>query len=437
MTSDLLQSIGTGAGSATIARHVEAEIAGGAFERGAKLPPVRELAATLEVSPATVAAAYRTLRQRGLVTAQGRRGTVVAGAPPLRLRGARALPSHARDLASGNPDPALLPPLVPFEPSHKLYGGPAKLDKLVELAEADFAADEIRGDLAVVGGALDGIERVLQAELRPGDRVVLEDPTWPRIADLVRALGLQAEPARVDERGLVPGELERALARGARVAIVTPRGQNPTGAAVDEERAQELRNVLAHHPEALVVEDDYVAAVAGAPYVSLHDASPRWAVIRSLSKVLGPDLRIALVAGDERTIGRVEGRQLLGPGWISHLLQQAAAELWSAASTKKLLVRATRLYGERRRALVDALAERGIEAHGQSGLGVWLPVDEEAATVQQLLDRGWAVSPGERFRFRTPPGIRVTTAALEPAEARELAAAIDEVVNGATATYAG
>jgi DNA-binding transcriptional MocR family regulator len=160
-------------------------------------------------------------------------------------------------------------------------------------------------------------------------------------------------------------------------------------------------------------------------------------VIRSLSKVLGPDLRVALVAGDSRTIGRVEGRQLLGPGWVSHLLQQAAAELWSSASTKKLLVRATRLYAERRQALVDALAERGILARGDSGLGVWIPVDEESATVQQLLDRGWAVSPGERYRFRTSPGIRVTTAALEPAEARALAAAIDEAVNGATATYAG
>jgi DNA-binding transcriptional MocR family regulator len=398
---------------------------------------VRELAATLEVSPATVAAAYRTLRQRGLVTTQGRRGTVVAGAPPLRVRGARPLPPHARDLASGNPDPAFLPPLQPFTPSHKLYGGPAKLDALVELAEVDFTADGVHGQLAVVGGALDGIERVLQAELLPGDRVVLEDPSWPRIADLVHALGLQAEPARVDERGLVPAELERALGRGARAVIATPRGQNPTGAAVDEERARELREVLAPHPEVLVVEDDYVAAVAGAPYASLHDASPRWVVIRSLSKVIGPDLRIALVAGDERTIGRVEGRQLLGPGWVSHLLQQAAAELWSAASTKKLLARATRVYAERRQALLDALAEREIEAQGDTGLGVWIPVDEEAATVQQLLDRGWAISPGERFRFRTPPGIRVTTAALDPAEARELAAAIDEVVNGATATYAG
>jgi DNA-binding transcriptional MocR family regulator len=398
---------------------------------------VRELAAALEVSPATVAAAYRTLKHRGLVTAQGRRGTVVAGAPPLRVRGARPLPAHARDLASGNPDPALLPALQPFEPTHKLYGGPAKLDALVEPAEADFAGDGVHGDLAVVGGALDGIERVLQAELRPGDRVVLEDPTWPRIADLVHALGFQIEPARVDGRGLVPRDLERALSRGARAVIATPRGQNPTGAAVDEERGLELREVLARHPEALVVEDDYVAAVAGAPYVSLHDASPRWVVIRSLSKVLGPDLRIALVAGDERTVARVEGRQLLGPGWVSHLLQRAAAELWSPASTTKLLARATRLYAERRQALVDALAERGIEGHGDSGLGVWIPLDEEAATVQQLLDRGWAVSPGERFRFRTPPGIRVTTAALEPADARELAAAIDEVVHGATATYAG
>jgi len=187
----------------------------------------------------------------------------------------------------------------------------------------------------------------------------------------------------------------------------------------------------------LVVEDDYVAAVAGAPYVSLHDASSRWVVIRSLSKVIGPDLRIALVAGDQRTIGRVEGRQLLGPGWVSHLLQREAAELWSSSATRKLLARARRVYAERRQALVDALAERGIEAQGDSGLGVWVPVDEEAATVQQLLDRGWAVSPGERFRFRTPPGIRVTTSDLEPAEARELAAAIDEVLHGATATYAG
>jgi len=399
------------------------------------------LAGVLEVSPATVAAAYRTLKQRGLVSANRRRGTVVAAQPPLRVIGGPPLPPNTRDLASGNPDPALLPPLGPtlgrLDPKHKLYGGPIRLPELVDLAEADFAADGIDGDLAVAGGALDGIERVLQTQLRTGDRVVVEDPSWPRIADLLYALGLEPDPVRVDRRGLVPDALEGALGRGARAVIATPRGQNPTGAAIDADRGRLLREVLGRHPDVLVVEDDYVAPVAGAPYVGLHGASERWAVIRSLSKVLGPDLRVAPIAGDPMTISRVEGRQLLGPGWVSHLLQQTAVQLWSTAATKKLLARAERTYAERRAALVDALAAHGITAQGESGLGVWVPLAEEAATVQQLFEHGWAVSPGERYRFDAPPGIRITTTNLDPKAAKKLAAALDATLRRAPSTYAG
>ena len=71
--------------------------------------------------------------------------------------------------------------------------------------------------------------------------------------------------------------------------------------------------MLAVHPEVVVIEDDYVAAVAGAPYASVHDASARWAVIRSVSKVLGPDLRVAPMAGDPLTVSRVEGRSCWAP----------------------------------------------------------------------------------------------------------------------------
>jgi DNA-binding transcriptional MocR family regulator len=405
------------------------------------LPAVRDLADELEVSPATVAAAYRTLKQRGLVSANRRRGTVVAAQPPLRVIGGPPLPPNTRDLASGNPDPAMLPPLGPafasLDTGHKLYGGPIRLPQLVELAEADFSADGIDGDVAIVGGALDGIERVLQTQLRPGDRVVVEDPSWPRIADLVYALGLEPEAARVDERGLTPEALGRALGRGGKALIATPRGQNPTGAAIDAERGLRLREVLRRHPAVIVVEDDYVGPVAGAPYVGLHEASERWAVIRSLSKVLGPDLRVAPMAGDALTISRVEGRQLLGAGWVSHLLQQTAAQLWSSPSTEKLLVRAERTYAERRAAIVEALAGYGIQAQGASGLGVWVPLTEEAATVQHLLERGWAVSPGERYRFDTPPGIRITTTDLELDEAKELAAAFDAALRTTRSTYAG
>jgi hypothetical protein len=68
---------------------------------------------------------------------------------------------------------------------------------------------------------------------------------------------------------------------------------------------------------------------------------------------------------------------------------------------------------------------------------VWVPLTEEVDTVRQLFDRGWAVSPGERYRFRTPPGIRITTTGLEPAEAAELAASMNDVMRGTGTTYAG
>jgi DNA-binding transcriptional MocR family regulator len=375
------------------------------------------------------------------VVADRGRGTAVAPLPPIRVRARTQLPPGVRDLSSGNPDPDLLPPLrgvlAGLDPAHELYGVPAKLPELEQQAERDFAADGIRGDVAITNGALDAIERTLQAELRFGDRVVLEDPTWPRIPDLVHALGLMVEPVPIDGQGLVPDRLDAALRRGARAVIVTPRGQNPTGAALDAARGRALRAVLADYRDVLVLEDDYVAHVAGASYVRAHDTNGRWAVVRSLSKVLGPDLRTAVVAGDPLTIAHVEGRQRLGSGWVSHLLQQIAARLLSERSTRRLLARAELTYAERREALIDALADRGLEATGASGLGVWVPLADEAAAVRELLVAGWAVSPGERFRFDSPPGIRITTSALDPAEAEELADAIGGLAGDSAATYTG
>src|SRR5262249_52827883 len=151
-----------------------------------------------------------------------------------------------------NPDPELLPPLPPLQPTHRLYGTAAKLPELEALAAAQFAADGVSGDIAITGGALDAIERALETELRPGDRVVVEDPVWPRIPDLLHALGLEVEPVPVHD----PDALDLALRRGAKAVIVTPRGQNPTGAAVDRARGEALREVAARHREVLVIEDD-------------------------------------------------------------------------------------------------------------------------------------------------------------------------------------
>jgi DNA-binding transcriptional MocR family regulator len=430
----------SGATASEIAASVEAAIRNGLLVPGAQLPPIRALASERGVSPMTVASAYRELRRRGLLVAAGRRGTRVADRPPLPVRTGVFVPPGSRDLATGNPDPELLPPLadalgrIGFEP--RLYFEEGKLPALVELARAQFAADGIPAPaLAVVGGALDAVERVLQAHLRPGDSVAVEDPGFVRAYDLLRPLGLYLEPVTVDDLGPRPAELERALAH-VRAVILTPRAQNPTGAALDEGRARELRRLLDRREDVLVIEDDHAAGVAGVPAFSVCAGErANWATVRSVSKSLGPDLRLAVLTGDPATIARVEGRQLLGTGWVSSILQQIVVAFWSDQGTQKRLAAAEKTYGERRRALLAALAEYGIEAHGRSGLNVLMPVPEEATVVAALLQRGWAVTPMERWRLSGAPAVRITTATLKPDEAGELAADIGAVLGRHSETY--
>lgn len=414
----LIQTYLSGDSSVNIAVSIESAVAAGKLASGELLPTVRALATHLRVSPATVAAAYRLLGQRGVVVADGRRGTRVRPASPIASPRAFPLPANVVDLSNGNPDPELLPRLPALDLEQRLYGDDLNDPRLIELAGEQFRADRVdAAHVAVVGGAMDGIERVLREHLRAGDRVAVEDPCFTGILDLLNALSLVAAPVPVDDQGLVPAELRRAI-RSAQAVIVTPRAQNPTGATLTTRRARELRALLAARPELLVIEDDHAGAVAGAPYLSLVDkARERWAVVRSVSKSLGPDLRVALLASDAHTHARVEGRQTLGVRWVSHILQRLVIALWRDRAP----ARAGRVYAGRRNALLRELAARGIPAHGASGLNVWIPVTEESATVQALLHAGWAVKAGERYRIATPPAIRVTTAALPPAQAAQFA----------------
>jgi DNA-binding transcriptional MocR family regulator len=412
-----------------IASSAEAAIREGLIGTGAALPTVRALAEALGTSPATVSGAYRILQQRGLVIADGRRGTRVAPRPALRTPRPAELPAHVRDLSFGLPDPKLLPPLGPavaridFERKLRTSQLEANDPELLAAAAAAFESDGLPSDaIAVVGGAFDGIERALQAHLRPGDRVIVDDPTYPSTRDLLLALGLIPVPVAVDESGLIPGALAAALDKDADAAIVVPRAQNPLGAALDEPRTAELRRLLDRRPDVLLIEDDHAGRVSGAPFATLIDRSrPHWAIVRSVSKVLHPDLRLALMAGDETTISRVEGRQALGTRWVSHVLQATVSELLRDPAFTSVADRARDEYSKRRGALIEALAEHGIKAYGRSGLNVWIPVREEGPVVRALLQAGWLVLGGERFRFAAAPGIRVTIATVHEDEARELA----------------
>ncbi|WP_097925722.1 aminotransferase class I/II-fold pyridoxal phosphate-dependent enzyme, partial [Streptomyces sp. wa1063] len=329
------------------------------------------------------------------------------------------------------PDPDLLPDLGPAlaaaaaadAASRGLYGQDAVVAEFTAYARAALDADGVpAGPVAVTSGALDAIERVLAAHLRPGDAVAVEDPGWGSVLDLVTALGLRAVPVGVDDSGPVAADVERALRAGARALVVTDRAQNPTGASLDASRARELRAVLGRHPDVLLIEDDHGHAIVDLPLHPLAGVTAHWAFVRSAAKAYGPDLRVATLTGDTVTVDRVAGRQRLGPGWVSRLLQRALLHLWTSDAIDTRAV--SRSYGDRRDALIHALAERGVVARGRSGMNVWVPVSDETGAVARLLHAGWAVAPGARFRLDTPQGVRLTVSPLTSADIGPLADAV-------------
>lgn len=423
----------SGRRASEIAASVERGVGSGDLPPGHVLPPMRELAARLEVNPNTVAAAYRTLRERGVIETAGRRGSRVRHAPASTSRGSLRIeaPPGVRDLGEGNPDPELLPDLGPALAAsaaadaecHGLYGQPPVVAEFAAYVRAALDADGVpAGPVAVTSGALDAIERVLAAHLRPGDAVAVEDPGWGSVLDLVPALGLRAVPVGVDDSGPLAVDVERALGSGARALVVTCRAQNPTGASLDARRAGELRAVLARHPDVLLIEDDHGHAIVDLPLHPLAGATAHWAFIRSAAKAYGPDLRVATLAGDALTVDRVEGRQRLGPGWVSRLLQRAVLHLWTSGAVDTRAV--ARSYGDRRNALIRALEERGVSARGRSGMNVWVPVSDETGAVARLLHAGWAAAPGARFRLDTPQAVRLTVSPLTAADIGPLADAV-------------
>ncbi len=408
----------TGDRADAIARSVESAISDGRLSAREALPPVRALAESLGVSPTTVAAAYRTLRQRGLVVGDGRRGTRVASRENDRTRLPIRMLAGTTNLADGNPDPDLLPDLEPLvrrlPMPRDLYGEACVLPELAAAGRRLLEEDDVDASaLSVVSGAMDGIERVLTTQLRPGDRVAVEDPAFAGLLDLLSVLALVPVPFAVDANGPDPEALARVLASGVQAVVVTPRAQNPTGAAVSAPRAAELRKVLDRHPGVLLVEDDHAAAVAGAPLASLGSRKrQRHAYLRSMAKALGPDVRVALLAGSPDIVARVESRQVVGMRWVSRLLQRLVVAALADRTVMAAVARSEKEYANRRRAVIDALASRGVAATGRTGMNVWIPVREEAASLQALAVAGYTVAPGERFRLAAAPGLRVTVSRL-------------------------
>ena len=432
----------TGRSAADIAASVRALIERGALQPGDPLPPVRNLADDLGVNRNTAVAAYRQLTAAGAIITRGRGGTQVAGRSAVAQEGFAA-DNVLRDVATGNPDPDLIPDpsraLAGMVGRPVLYGEPVIDPGLERWAHAwmraDLAPSEIR--LTITSGAADAVERLLAQALVRDDAVALEDPCFLTSIHTVRVGGYRPVPVPVDDEGMTVEGLRTALDQGVRAVVCTPRAQNPTGASLSERRAEELRGVLQAHPYVLVIEDDHFSMLSRSPLRSLIGPDHRrWALVRSVSKFLGPDMCLAVTASDPETAERLAMRLTPGTTWVSHLLQRLTLALVTDPEVASSIARARTHYAARNDAFAARLTALGVPATAGDGLNLWISLPVPARDVsEQLMRRGWLVRAGDEFVLADAPAasrrLRLTVHDLGDADADRLAADIAAAVRAA------
>ncbi|MBS0507512.1 MAG: aminotransferase class I/II-fold pyridoxal phosphate-dependent enzyme [Proteobacteria bacterium] len=425
-----------GSNAKDIAASLEYAMRSGALPPGATLPPVRQLAVELGVNPNTVAAAYARLRAAGRVLTAGRRGTRVAGEPPSPTP-VYAAPAGLRDLAGGQPDAALLPrprgQAWAQALAQPLDGAAVAGDTpLLTLARDWLQGQGLPGDaMGVFSGTLDAVERALRQHARPGDRVGVEDPLWPPLLALLYSLRLVPVPLAVDAQGMCVPAVE--VLKDCAAVVLTPRAQHPTGVAMTAVRWKALRARLRASPHTLLILDDHWGPLSAAPLAMAGALPPLWLHVLSVSSSLGPDCRVAVVSGTPGLVQGICAHQALGPRAVSRWLQGLVAQLWRQASRGRgrgSWQHMAASYAARRAALARALHRHGVAGDWQRGEGLhaWLPVADEAAVVQHMAARGWAVQAGAPLRLASGPGVRINLAALSLRDmgrlARDLAAAL-------------
>ncbi|MBQ0731904.1 MAG: aminotransferase class I/II-fold pyridoxal phosphate-dependent enzyme [Oleispira antarctica] len=397
------------------------------MQPGDSLPSVRQLAGDLGINPNTVASAYAKLRDAGLITTGGRRGSRVAERQTTFDIGSGAI-DGLFDLSQGNMDPDLIPSLSLLSgfKNKNMSGYDININspELLNTASDWFLEQKIPElEIGVFSGALDAMERALRARTLPGDRVWVEDPCWPPLLKLLNYLHLKAVPLSMDSEGCT---LPANDGKVCSAVILTPRAQNPTGISLTPARASEWTGFFKDHPDCLLIIDDFWGPLTDKSFSIIENPQAQLYIL-SLSKFLGPDLRISIVNGSSQMVAEMQRQQLIGPRWVSHILQDAAASLWKIAVTKNLLNIATESYQLRRKQLLNALPlEITSDLLLGDGIHLWIPVLSETAVVQHMAAKGWAIQEGSPFRLNSPSAVRISLGNVKENTINQLASDLIE-----------
>ncbi|EHD23047.1 MULTISPECIES: aminotransferase class I/II-fold pyridoxal phosphate-dependent enzyme [Brenneria] len=420
-----------------IAMDMSALIGAGKIAIGSQLPPVRELADALGVSPATISAAWSQLRRQKVIAGRGRTGMWVYGqqASPRPERFEKIGnfgDAIIADLTLSAPDPALLPDLG----EALLYGAQVKnlnsyqrTPIIAELEEQlrknwPYAAEAFMTS----DGGFDGVNLTLQTLIFPGSTVVIESPTAARLLDLLDHIGINIIQVACDEQGPVVEALRQALQHKPAAFIYQPRTHSHTGYSVSPARMAAMAALFVNSPMTMIIEDDGVGEISSHPALSMGAYYPAQTIyVRSYSKAYGPDLRMAALSGSAEIIGKIQSFRNFGAGWSSRILQGALAFLLADEKTHQGIEHARQVYHQRRQWLADALARRGIYVPENDSLCIWLPVPSERYALITMAAHGVAVQPGERFGMKNGHYVRLSISQLQESLIETIAEAVSQI----------
>lgn len=397
---------------------LRAAILDGRLPAGTRLSSSRSLAESAGVSRNVAVAAYDELYAEGYVEGRHGSGTFVTVDLP-------ALPKRTRPEPVGAPrwlrlgvTPGLdeevdSPEMITFRlgrPSADLisldawrrawsdiardvppsfYDNPAGDPSLREAISAYLGRS--RGvacgpeDVVVTSGALQAIDLIARATLRPGDPVALEEPGYPSARHVLSARGAKVVPVDVDEDGIRVDQIPTGEAAPL-LAYSTPSHQYPLGARLSIARRLALLD-WAESCDSLIVEDDYDSEfrfdAPPLPALAGLDQAGRVVYIGTFSKVLSPALRVGYVVAPPRLREHLVHLKRISDYHTPWPVQRALASFMEAGDLERHIRRARRHYAEKRRIVAEAFRPlaplatlRGLEA----GLHVFVELDPRIET---------------------------------------------------------
>ena len=381
-------------------------ISAGILLPGTALPTIRDFAGAAGTSVGTIADAWGSLRDAGLIETRRRGGTVVAGwTKPAQVSTASAgfAGWSSIDLVQSNADVTLQPSLGAALLSSldardlNASGRDYMTERLRTVVEADWPFESQAW--ATAGGGTEALLLATAAAAPRGSVIAIDEPAAPGFLDTLRDLGITPIGVSVDESGPRPESLRAALEKRPVAFVYQPGGPFAIAHQVTEKRVAELADVLLAHDEPVwVIEDDSIGPLAVEASPSMGRQLPdRVLRIRSYCKAYGIDVRTSVLGGSKELVQRSVKERSRGVGSNSRILQNTLAYLIGSDDARASVENARKHYGARRELLVTALENAGLVAHtGPHSLVVWIDVDNETDALVALATQGISVGSGRK-----------------------------------------